>query len=161
MWFEVLDAKTCTFSSSAEELYTTKQLQSQLSQEASSSKSKGFNVGGGGGGSRGGTGGQALASYSQKKQFSKSKKVEQFSQQTVKEQVVSYEAKAMCTVREAFFKNYYAKTLDTTFEDAVAALPSTYSDDNREVFEEFVRSFGTHYVTKILLGAKVRSFLFR
>ena len=160
MGTEVKVVKTCSFASTSEEVYTESQYQSSLSREASTTKTKSQTISGEADLSynspKGGAGGSAAASWSKTRSFTKSSKYESFQQQTQRERVVSFEARALCTEFDAYFKDYSAKTFDVPFEQALSTLPEFYDSElHRDIYLDFFNAFGTHYVNRVFLGAKV------
>lgn len=52
---------------------------------------------------------------------------------------------------------YDAQTLDPHFKKAVDSLPVPYNGNNlahRREFAKFIATYGTHYTSKVVLGAK-------
>jgi len=72
-------------------------------------------------------------------------------------QTVSFEAKAVCSEFEVMFKPYAEKTLDPLFVTALDELPVPYEAENPEhriIYGKFIATYGTHYTSKVVLGAK-------
>ncbi|XP_004071285.1 perforin-1 [Oryzias latipes] len=43
------------------------------------------------------------------------------------------------------------------FRKAVRELPKVYTQENRKIFNKVIEKFGTHYITKVKLGGKVKT----
>ena len=72
-------------------------------------------------------------------------------------QPVLFEVEAICSEFEVMFRPYAEKILDPLFEIAVTNLPTPYqpkSPEHRYLYSKFISSYGSHYSSKVVLGAK-------
>lgn len=86
--------------------------------------------------------------------WSGSEKMDSFRSSSETLNMVSFEARAVCSEYHVSFNPYSAIYLDPDFKAAVDALPSTYTSRNSNHFRKFINAYGTHYVDMVELGAK-------
>lgn len=63
----------------------------------------------------------------------------------------------MCSEFEVMFKPYSEQSLDKEFEKALENLPIPYHSKNpqhRRMYAKFIATYGSHYTSKVVLGAK-------
>jgi len=142
-------SKSCTFSSKAKDISSSRDYQESLSKESSSDTSitVGFDVKHKG----------VEAAFDSKTSFSKSEKMTQFQQEQESMNTVSYESLAKCIELQMEIHPYMTLALDGTFEKAMGALPESYNgtDIAKSQFSKFIQTYGTHYITKLDMGGKV------
>jgi len=103
----------------------------------------------------------------QSQAFGRSEEVLSFKSSSLEESFMTYEAKAICSEFEVEFNPYYLDNfiensegpplLDPIFKASMDLLPAKYNRanaDERSAFEKFIRTYGSHYVSKLVLGAK-------
>ena len=138
-------SKSCTFSSKAKDISSSRDYQESLSKESSSDTSitVGFTV--------------ASFEFDSKTSFSKSEKMNQFQQEQESTNTVSYESLAKCIELQMEINPYMPLNLDNTFIVAMDALPGSYNGTDRvkAQFSKFIQTYGNHYITKLDMGGKV------
>ena len=150
---ELRRSTSCKFSSSSVEVSSSSDYQKQLSNEAETSESLSVNAKVSGGiGSF-----SASASFSQDQKFTGSQKYEEFSQARSSEKTTTFEAKALCTEFTANIQPDAQIQPDAVFHSALSSLTVPFDrNSNRtiEAYTHFFRTYGTHYVHHLVLGAK-------
>jgi hypothetical protein len=89
--------------------------------------------------------------------FSLSEKTESFEQSIVNQKNVIFEAKALCTEFIANIHPLKPTNADSSFQSALDKLPVPFdhtTDTNVQAYRDFIKIYGTHYVTYLVLGAK-------
>jgi hypothetical protein len=69
----------------------------------------------------------------------------------------SFEAQGVCAEFEVTFKNGLKHELHESFLRGLSTLPVPYDTDNRnhkKIYLDFISEYGTHYITRVTLGAK-------
>lgn len=147
---EVRYMSSCRYDSSSTEISSEKDYQQQLSGESSFSNtlqaSGQFSYGG-----------WFAAKLNVGVAWSQSEKYDQFKSKSIAENLVSFEARAICSEYEVSFKPNGDKFLDQTFKEAIDKLPVPFSKNNPAhiaLYKEFIHIYGTHYISKVVLGAK-------
>eukprot|EP00977_Amphora_coffeiformis_P022225 scaffold10650_cov169-Amphora_coffeaeformis.AAC.3 len=140
---DVFPTVSCQFASTSTEITTEEQLTDSLTREASLDAS--VKASGSGG---------PFAEASVELSYSQSEKVTEFRNRQATQQSVAFEARALCTEFTLRFQPNITKSITSSFAQAVAALPETYTADNQDIFAAFLNNFGTHYVFELTLGGK-------
>lgn len=91
--------------------------------------------------------------------WSGSESYNSFKEQSIAENTVTFEAKAICSEFEVSFNPYSEKVLDSNFKKAMNKLAQLGPFDpkskaQKREYRAFIDAYGTHYTTKVILGAK-------
>lgn len=146
---EVRYTSSCHYDSTSIEISSEKDFKESLSKESSFSNS--FS------GSIQGQKGIVAAKLQTSIAFSRSEKLMSFKEQSVSENTVTFEAKAICSEFEVSFNPYSEKLFDPRFKKAMDELPAPYNSNDpghKKQYRAFFDAYGTHYTTKVVLGAK-------
>jgi hypothetical protein len=143
---EVKYTSSCKYDSISEEISTESDYRRSLSKESTFDNSIAFQ-------------GQFEyskigAALSAKVAWSGSEKMETFKSSSESLNMVSFEARAVCSEYQILFNPYGQEYFDPNFVSAVDNLPSKYSTNNSLKFQKFINAYGTHYVDMVELGAK-------
>lgn len=150
---EVRYTSSCKYDSVSEEISTESDYRRSLSKESTFDNSISLQLQGQGWGALAGVAGSLDAKVA----WSGSEKLESFKSSSETFNMVTFEAKAVCSEYEVSFNPYSTQDLDPKFAAAVDQLPRTFDSSNaqhRSKFSKFIQAYGTHYVDKVELGAK-------
>lgn len=150
---ELRRSTSCKFSSSSVEVSSSSDYSKQLSNEAETSDSLNVNAKVSGGFDSF----SASASFSQDQKFTGSQKYDEFSQARSSEKTTTFEAKALCTEFTANIQPDAQIQPDAVYRSALNKLPVPFVNTtmaHKEAYTHFFRTYGTHYVHHLVLGAK-------
>ena len=150
---EVRYTSSCKYDSVSEEISTESDYRRSLSKESSFDNSISLHLQGQGGGKLAGI----AASLDAKVAWSGSEKLQKFKSSSETLNMVTFEAKAVCSEYEVSFNPYSKQDLDPKFKAAATDLPEIFDSSNaqhRTKFSKFIQAYGTHYVDMVELGAK-------
>jgi len=135
---------SCEFSSKATELSDVRDYQRRLSRESKVS------AGGGLFGGLKGFSGSFDFSYSKSDRFMS------FQNDRSRTQNAEFESSAICTEFEGRLNSYYNHSTRDTFNIALSTLPFPFNNSTLHIlaYKKFISEYGTHYVSKVVLGAK-------
>ena len=174
---------SCEYSSEAVQVSSSASYQRQLTKTATSSSSskistgsarttsRGFAIQGAGsipippttltldlaGGGGNDSGDSRKNDFSQEAFFSQSESYQKESAQERETESSSFEAQGACAEFEVALKNGYKHELHESFLIGLSTLPVPYDKDSKihkKIYLDFISEYGTHYITRVTLGAK-------
>jgi len=137
---------SCEFSSKATEVSDVFDYQRRLSRESK------FSASGGISGALKGISGQFDVS------FSKSERFESFQKDSFRTKNTEFESSAICTEYEGRLNSYFDHKTRHNFNMAISTLDYPFDEGNKthvDAYKKFIAEYGTHYVSKVVLGAKL------
>jgi len=144
---------SCKYDSSSTEVSSESDMRSSMEKEVTSTESSSTSASVGFANLIESFSASVSASYA----FSQSEKFESTSATSQKSSSVSFESRAVCSEFEASFIPDVQHELSPEFKQALDNLPVPFNKGNRRhrsIWKKFFSTFGTNYVTYLVLGGK-------